>query len=446
MPADYDLVILGGTEAGRLAAMTAVGYGARVALVEPPGLFDQNQRQHYLLQGLQQLGQGRSRQGVTQWFQRSNKAAPPVADDLDWQTILEWSAIAAQTQSAALSPAAMNNRGIDFVLAMPDRLSRQLVITVAQRQLKARGVLAAFGTVPIDLSALLASKKMPATVSIQGGSPLAVLWAEALASVGAEVTLIADQFLPDEDADLRGWMRSQLIATGISIFQPAELKDRVQLPPACTLSLLAPQPALHLPKFVYSSNPSVLSVNRYLQTDHPRIFACGTLVNDSIGLCSARYEVPIAVRNALFLPITQVNYAAIPAGHHRFARVGLTQAQAQRRYGEAVRVWIASSANSADLSQANPLPIYCKLVCVNNKLLGIHLIGSGAQILAQTLTLAINQPISLLTQAMPLSHVATNDLTDLIQIAVDQSHQAHWQPRRWRRDWAENWFNWRRNS
>ncbi len=440
---DYDLVILGGTEAGRIAAMTAVGYGARVALVEPPGLFEQNQRQRYLLQGLQQLGEGRSRQGVARWFQRSPQAAEPVTNELDWQTILEWSAIAAQTQSAALSPAVMNDQGIDVVLAMPERLSRQLVITVAQRQLRARGVLADFGTVPIDLSTLLTAQRMPATVSIQGGSPLAVLWAEALASLGADVTLIAEQFLPDEDEDIQAWVRSQLITTGVSILQPA---DRVPLPTAdCTLCLSAPQPALHLPNFVYHPNQSVLSANRHLQTAHPRIFACGTLVNGFSGRFSARYEMPVAVRNALFLPTSQVNYAAIPMGYHRFGRVGLTQAQAQRRYGN-VRVWIASSANSADLSQANPLPIYCKLVCVKHRLLGIHLVGDGAQMLVQVLALALNQPISSLSQTLPLNDVAVHDLADLVRIAAEKSRQIYWQPHHWRRDWVENWFNWRRSQ
>ncbi|PZO56117.1 MAG: hypothetical protein DCF15_09375 [Phormidesmis priestleyi] len=155
--------------------------------------------------------------------------------------------------------------------------------------------------------------------------------------------------------------------------------------------------------------------------------------------------MPIAVRNALFLPTSQVNYAAIPMGYHRFGRVGLTQAQAQRRYGNAVRVWIASSANSADLSQANPLPSYCKLVCVKHRLMGIHLVGNGAQMLVPALALALNQPISALSQTLPLNDVAVHDLTDLVRIAAEKSRQIDWQPHRWRRDWAENWFNWRRS-
>ena len=64
MPADYDLVILGGGLEGRIAAMTAVGYGARVALVEPPGLFDDGQQQRFFLQGLRQLAKVKQGQAV----------------------------------------------------------------------------------------------------------------------------------------------------------------------------------------------------------------------------------------------------------------------------------------------------------------------------------------------------------------------------------------------
>ncbi|MGB7085725.1 MAG: hypothetical protein WBD47_09225, partial [Phormidesmis sp.] len=92
MPTDYDLVILGGAIEGRTAAMTAAGYGARVALVEPPSLFERRQQQHYLLQGLQQLGNSKQQQAVSALFQ----SQPPPTDGLsdgqyfDWSALLEW--------------------------------------------------------------------------------------------------------------------------------------------------------------------------------------------------------------------------------------------------------------------------------------------------------------------------------------------------------------------
>ncbi|NJM96001.1 MAG: hypothetical protein HC800_01200 [Phormidesmis sp. RL_2_1] len=155
MPVDYDLVILGGTLAGRVAAQTAIDYGARVALVEPPGLFEQRQQAQYLLHGIQQIGNGRQHQQVSQWFQPRVQRVSQVKPGLVWSALVAWSRIAAETQLAALSPAALSTKGVDVILAMPEKLAahgaNRLALTVSHRRLSTRALLAAFGTVPVPL-------------------------------------------------------------------------------------------------------------------------------------------------------------------------------------------------------------------------------------------------------------------------------------------------------
>ncbi|MEO1636936.1 MAG: hypothetical protein AAFS04_17855 [Cyanobacteria bacterium J06631_9] len=107
MPVDYDLVILGGTLEGRIAAR-AVGYGARVALVEPPGLFAQRQQASYLLCALQQQADGQRQQAVSSLFYQSafpraerqfaSQSLGNAALSLNWEAVLEWSRIASETQ------------------------------------------------------------------------------------------------------------------------------------------------------------------------------------------------------------------------------------------------------------------------------------------------------------------------------------------------------------
>lgn len=441
MPADYDLVILGGTKAGRLAAMMAAGYGARVALVEPPGLFERRQQAHYLLRGLQQFAENWQRRQVGDWFQSLSGRQEPAGLSLDWPVLVRWSAITAETQSETLSPAVMSPCGIDVVLEMPTNLSRRLVVTTAQRRLRSRAVLLAFGTVPIDLKPLLSAGALPETICISGGSALAVLWAIALADLGVQVTLMAEEFLPGEDVDIRRLVRSQLMAAGIAIAHPPDRADRV-------LAIAPRQPALDLPAFVQgrSNGGNGITVNRKLQTCHPRIFACGSILGGSLNSAIAEYEAKIAVQNALFTPHQRVNYESVAVGHHRFARVGLTQAQAQQRYGSAACVWTASSANSADLSRLSPLPSYCKLMTVGGRLTGIHLFGKGASELIQPLAAIIGQPVGKLyrLQAFGADGVAY-DLAELVGLAGGRSQRSRWQIGHWRRDWAENWFNWRRS-
>ncbi len=454
MPADYDLVILGGTKAGRLAAMMAAGYGARIALVEPPGLFERRQQAHYLLRGLQQLAENRQRQQVGDCFQSLSGRQEPAGLSLDWPALVRWSAIAAETQSETLSPAVMSTCGIDVVLEMPTNLSRHLVVTTAQRRLRSRAVLLAFGTVPTDLKPLLSGDALPETICISGGSALAVLWAIALADLGVQVTLMAKEFLPGEDADIRRLVRSQLMAAGVAIAHPSDSADRVLAiahpsDSADRVLAIAPrQPALDLPAFVQgrSTGGNGITVNRKLQTCHPRIFACGSILGGSLNSAIAEYEAKIAVQNALFIPHQRVSYESVAVSHQRFARVGLTQAQAQQRYGSAARVWTASSANSADLSRLSPLPDYCKLVSVGGRLMGIHLFGKGASELIQPLAAMIGQPVGKLyrLQAFSADGVAY-DLAELVGLAGGRSQRSRWQIGHWRRDWAENWFNWRRS-
>ena len=159
MPADYDLVILGGTLEGRIAARAAVNHGARVALLEPPGLFLRRQQVRYLLRGLQQLADGKRRQAVSTLFQQAtfqqtaSQFAPRssggnAASSLNWEAVLEWSRIAAETQLPDLALAALGAAGVDVIAATPECLSRRLTVIVAQRRLTARAVLAAYGAEP----------------------------------------------------------------------------------------------------------------------------------------------------------------------------------------------------------------------------------------------------------------------------------------------------------
>lgn len=427
MPVDYDLVILGGALEGRIAAIAAVGYGARTALVEPPGLFADGQKQRFLLQGLEQIGQIRHRQAVGEWF-----GYDPASGQLDWSALTKWSLIAAKSQSPELSVAAMSASGVDVVLEQPERLSRQMVVSTASRRLSTRGVLAAYGSVPTAVP-LMAADVMPEAMDVVGHSAMALAWAEALAAVGVKVRLVAEKILLGADEDVRRLVRSQLITAGIQIISASEEGKPV-------LKLDSGEPALTLPSFIQTT--PYLKANCKLQTKHPRLFACGSALGGSANRRLAEYEASVAVRNALFLPNKQVNYASVVRGYGRYACAGLTQAKAEAQYGGDVRVWTASYANSADLSRVSPLPEYCKLVCVGDRLMGVHLLGEGAEGLACLLAKRLGQAIL----DLDIGSLSGRGLVDSVFESGGQSQATKWQPGQWQRDWAENWFNWRRSK
>ncbi|MEO1792433.1 MAG: FAD-dependent oxidoreductase [Cyanobacteria bacterium J06629_19] len=445
MAADYDLVILGGTLEGRYGALTAAQYGARVALVEPPGVFDRRAQAKYLLRGLQQLGEGRSHRAVSKWFERSEHARTGP-ENFDWLALLRWSAIAAKTQSSEIAADRLSTHGVDIIFAMPEILSRRLELTVANRKFKSRAVLAAFGSVPLPVfeglpaltgvERLLGMKSLPRNIYIWGGTLIAVEWAQALNAMGVSVSLVAECFLPDEDSEIRGWMRSRLTATGIQFTSPSKLISNHNTQELSQHSLLLDhtKPALELPSFA--------------QTAHSRVLGCGSLLHgEFVGDVIAQAEAQVAVWNALFVPNRRVHYGSIPHSHHQFARVGQTPRFAKEGYAPSgdYSTWTASSANSTTLSQALPSPSHCKLICKKERLQSIHLIGDGAGQLADTLSAMIGKPIHQLLNFTSPTPTGTEGLAGLIQNAASQSQRARWQPYHWRRDWAENWFNWRRS-
>ncbi|NJM96003.1 MAG: hypothetical protein HC800_01210 [Phormidesmis sp. RL_2_1] len=218
-------------------------------------------------------------------------------------------------------------------------------------------------------------------------------------------------------------------------------------------SLLLDQqrPALVLPKFVYGAKgkpltgfeaSACLPVTQYLQTGHSRVFACGAVIHPMpVHGAIAQQEAKVAVWNALFVPNRQVDYGAIAEGYDRFARVGRALT---RRRGQS---WTASASNSTDLTHITPLPSYCKVITDRGRLQGAYLLGDGASELIQLLAPMVGQSVDSLLDVMGRSLVFSkaSGLAEVVRVALAKSQQARWQGGHWRRDWAENWFNWRRS-
>ena len=415
MAVDYDLVILGGTAYARDAALQATSYGARIALIEPFGLYEQNQTQKYLLYALRQLGETMQRQKVGTYFGLTNSG------QLNWSQVLAWARIAATTQQPYLSAEALSLKGIDVILEAPERLSRNLAVTTENRRLTTRGVLAAFGHLPTFIEGLQTAS-LPDLVSLASGSLETISWALALHHCGVRVNLITNNVLPNHDLDIRRLVRSHLTASGISI-SPKPQPDQVLVQ--------SPRPVIELPRFI------TLKTNRRMQTNHPRVFACGSILGGVEGDAIAHQEADIAIRNALFLPRNTINYETTAYGETWLSVIGLTEAQARRRYGSAVQTFVATSANATYLSHESPLPSYRKLVFVGDRLLGAHILGENVDVTMKALVSNINK------------NVALSDLkSQIVQFSIEAPssvQRSSWQIGQWRRGWAENWFNWRRS-
>ncbi|MGF1600959.1 MAG: FAD-dependent oxidoreductase [Thermosynechococcaceae cyanobacterium] len=363
MSVDYDLVILGDTDAARWAATTAAQFHARVALV-----------------GQQQY--------------RS-----PVPG---------FSKVMAVESTAALA-----DLGVDVVAADGSFVRKpSLHVQTAERMLRSRRYLLALAPpsqrpnpdyLTVEEADAIALSATHTEWLIIGDGPTAVQLSQALAKQDHAVTLATSaQLLPVEEPETAILIQAHLEADGVRLLthtSPLNQNSRLEwgLSPSTKIVWaqdrnVAPSPMLEALGLTHSERG--LWVDEHLRTSHPRIYACGSMLGGYNLPHIARYEAHLAVKNALFLPIHTINYDALPWAiltEPALARVGLTTAQAQDRYDH-VNVFSKTYKLLESAHRHGQPTGLCQLVTRdNNILVGAHLVGTAAAEMIHPLALAVQQ-------------------------------------------------------
>ncbi|MEO0431069.1 MAG: FAD-dependent oxidoreductase [Cyanobacteria bacterium J06656_5] len=425
---DYDLAILGGSRGSRFAACRAAQTGARIALIAPS--WRTSDAMEILLQSLQ---------------------SPHIRD---WAALRDWFNLQCQS---AVSPTALSPHGIDVILE-PARFTPELALRLENRHLKASRYLLTDGygtSIPhgaqdsLSCHQLAQLRTLPHHIAIVGSGATAVEWAYALSRF-ANVTLIQNErsLLPAADRDIQRLSQAQLKSVGITL---ASLEDCLDSDSRqidakhVEADLLVAVPS-HSWEALQLENVGIetpITVNRHLQTTCNQVYASGSSLGGENRPELAQQETIIALENALFGKRHTLDYGRTfyaiqllsPIGHW-----GLTERQARERHGDDVQVFQAAClpAVADDGAQTN----FCKLIIQGVQILGMHLMGDGAPALAAVL--GHRPTIATLSQGIAAG-VQTGTLYDAIHQAVEKWHHHRWSEGQWRRDWAENWFNFRRS-
>ncbi len=478
MGVDYDLLIVGGTVQGRRAAALAVREGARVVLVEPPGSVERRVGA--------QVGIDLLAQAAGPGFGLSGVEALPGGDapqkDFSgpgWANLRRRMALATELDLAPLSPAALAAMGVDVILALGQFSPKpRLAFTTVDRSLRARGyvlcpptqttvpAIPGLADTPYRILDDLADwDDLPASAIILGRSPQAIALAQCLAALGRPVTLLSrgDRLLPTEDADLSLFGEQLLRAAGVDVRlgqRPASvaydgqfwvtLEDETTLSGQQLILGTAQTPVatgLNLAALGLRPNPQGIPVDDHLGTVHPRVFACGPALGGYWATATDFQDVPIAVRNALYWPYRRLTVfqrpcvlPMVPA----LGRVGMTATQARRWFGsEASVLQVYLGDTLAPHLAGDPTGLCRWVVHRDGRLLGAHIWGVCARDLIQTVAAMMQNDLRIhhweRLSALPHSH------SEILAQMVAQWQQQRWQPGTWRRDWAENGFNWRRS-
>ncbi|MUL35246.1 dihydrolipoyl dehydrogenase family protein [Gloeocapsopsis dulcis] len=427
---DYDVVILGGSLTGRYAAILATHqFKAKVALVEPP----QQKIFPHLLTPYALTYLGKLRQ------QCSDIATVAVnRSSVPWAEVMQEAKGVVTNIEELYSPVVLAALGVDVVSGNGQfERTPSLTFSVNRRQLRSRSYLLATGSRPVipnieglqatgyytlpEVLSVLTSPNPPTRWVIVGGDPSGIQMAQIFTRFGLDVTLIVrhSRILPQEDPEITQLIQAALEAEGVRILTATPVSQIKQIqgkkwvqagnqaietdevllcagqqPDLAHLNLETVGVRLGEAQRQRRSHRNRLVLNAKLQTTHPRIYACGEAIGGYPLTNIANYEAAIALKNALYFPRNRVDYSSIPwavFSEPQLARVGLTETQARRSYGDVVvlRQYFKSVA-AAQMEMATTG--VCQVVVLpNGEILGATIVGSYAAELIHVFSLAIAQ-------------------------------------------------------
>ena len=451
------LLVLGGGPAGISAALHARELGAEVTLVEA-----------------KQVG-GTSLNSGPAPVRTLARAARLIRDAKSWERLGLRGASPQLDIAAALASArrvadyvhdqqrlgdALRRRGIDLVDgAGPAVFVDSHTVRIPDgREFRADAVVVAVGghagrlPIPgVDLALTFEDlgdlTSVPASAAVVGGADTGCQLASILADFGAAVTLIeaAPRLVARADQDVSEALAESFTDRGIAVLT-STLVERLERATAGTtvhhrsesqqarvdvdvVFLAVGWPgnadALDVARIGIDIDHGYVKVNDDLRSSLPHVFAAGDVNGISMLVPSARLEGRIAAENAVLGTRRRFTHELVPTGSFtdpEYGGVGLTEAQAQKRYDCEVGV-VRYEDLVRPVIDDHPQG-FCKLIVERNRryILGAHVLGEYSAEVIQTASacMAANLRIEQVAELQPAFPTFTEGITFAAQAIVRQ--------------------------
>ncbi|MEO8218675.1 MAG: FAD-dependent oxidoreductase [Acidobacteriota bacterium] len=424
MSEEFDVVVIGGGTAGLVTASGCVRLGRKVALLEKEAL------------GGDCLWTGcvptkalvASAKLVHHAAHADTFGFEPHKFAIDPKRIMDSMREQQRIVSKSDDPAKFRKLGIDVIEGDASFISNREV-EVAGRRLRGKDIVIATGSrtnIPaveglqetgfIDHASFLKQNEFPRSLIILGGGAIGTEFAQVFQRFGTQVTLVefGRGIVSREDADVSALLHRVLSDEGV-IFRTGWAAKRARLENGKKTVTIANKDGqtdeisadeifvasgrrgniegLNLEAAGVKTERTYVVSDKYLQTNVPRIWACGDIHGSLQFTHVAAFEAVKLVRNILFPGKSAINYDNIPWGVYtdpEVGRIGITEAKAIEEFGaDNVRVYRVEMDDVDRAIVERTSRGFLKLVCdKKGTLLGAHAVCSNASTLIEELVLA----------------------------------------------------------
>ncbi|MBI2382737.1 MAG: glutathione-disulfide reductase [Gammaproteobacteria bacterium] len=417
---DYDLIVLGGGSGGLAAARRAARHGARVALIEQGRL------------GGTCVNLGCVPKKVM-WH------AAQIAETLhdaaaygfaagegghDWALLRERREAYIRRLNG-IYRANLDQDGVELVEGR-GLLCSAREVAVGARRLSARHLLVATGSRPLrpavpgaELGAVsddfFAWERRPRRVAVAGSGYIAVELAGMLRALGAEVVLAArgprllshfDEMLGEVLADeMRAQGIGLRVAAPVQSVEPAGAGLRLRYADgrddSCDALIWAVGRAPNTEGIgldaagVALDGQGAVAVDAWQATSAPGVFAVGDVAGHHmltpVAIAAGRRLADRLFRGRAGRRLDYENIPTVVFSHPPVGTVGLTEAQARARHGDAVKVYRTRFKALYYGVLERKVQSAMKLVCVgpDERIVGLHSIGPGSDEMLQGFAVAL---------------------------------------------------------
>ena len=421
MTEKFDLIALGGGSGGLACAQRAAQYGARAAIIEPAPL------------GGTCVNVGCVPKKVM-WYASDVAHAVHDApgygiratlDGIDWPA-LKADRDAYVTRLNGIYERNLDRRGVEYIAGY-GRFIDAHTIEVDGRQVTAPHIVIATGgspTVPdlpgadmgIDSNGFFALAEQPKRVAVVGSGYIGVELAGVFAGLGSEVDQLIrfDHALRNFDPMIQERLLVALADGGVNVvkrFVPAALEGK---PGALTLVSVdgRSQGPYEQVLWAVGRHPSsdnigiettgvavdergFVSTDKYQNTNVKGVYAVGDVTPRAqltpVAIAAGRRLSDRLFNGQAERHLNYDNIATVVFSHPTIGTVGMTEPQARAAHGDDVKAYTSKFTPMYHQLTQRKTPCHMKLVTVgaDEKVVGIHVIGPGADEMMQGFAVAV---------------------------------------------------------